>query len=70
MFAVAAPFFLVYFQDTQKWWALIPGGIMGFIGLSFLIAEGSLQYVVPVVLIAAGVWILVRQFSRREEDQG
>ncbi len=34
---------------------------MTVIGLSFLIAEAMAGYVIPVVLILAGIWILVRQ---------
>jgi hypothetical protein len=66
MFAIAIPFFVVYARDTTNWWALIPGGIMGVMGLAFLIAETAVEYVGPVVLILAGVWILVRQFVRRK----
>jgi len=66
MFAIAIPFFVVYVRNTKQWWALIPGGIMAVIGLSFLIAEAAVQYVAPVALVLVGVWILVRQFARRE----
>ncbi|MCP4418465.1 MAG: hypothetical protein GY805_17745 [Chloroflexi bacterium] len=61
MFAIAIPFFVVYGRNSQQWWALIPGGIMTVIGLSFLIAEAMAGYVVPAVLILAGIGILVRQ---------
>ena len=61
--AIAAPFFVVYIRNKENWWALIPGGIMAVIGLAFLMSEGFVQYVVPAVLITAGVWILVRQFT-------
>jgi hypothetical protein len=66
MFAIAIPFFAVYARNTKQWWALIPGGIMAVIGLSFLIAEAAAQYVGPAVLILVGAWVLVRQFMRRE----
>jgi hypothetical protein len=69
MFAIAIPFFVVYARDTKQWWALIPAGIMTVIGLSFLIAEAAIQYVVPAALVIIGVWILVRQFTRKEPDQ-
>ncbi len=66
LFAIAVPFFVVYVRNTQQWWALIPAGILAVIGLSFLIAEAAVQYVAPVALVLVGVWILVRQFTRKE----
>jgi len=66
MFAIAIPFFVVYVRNTKQWWALIPGGILAIIGLSFLIAEAAAQYIAPVALVIVGVWILVRQFTRKE----
>jgi hypothetical protein len=66
MFAIAIPFFWVYVRNPKQWWALIPGAVMAVIGLAFLIAESSVQYVAPVVLILVGVWILARQFPRRQ----
>ena len=66
MFAIAIPFLVVYARNPKQWWPLIPGGIMAVIGLSFLIAEAAVEYIVPVVLVLAGIWILVRQFIRRE----
>ena len=65
MFAIAIPFFVVYARNSKEWWPLIPGGIMALIGLSFLIAEAAVEYVLPAVLILAGAWILARQFARR-----
>jgi hypothetical protein len=66
MFAIAAPFLLVYVRDRSQWWALIPGGIMAIVGLSFLIAEGAVQYIGALALILIGVLILVRVFTRQE----
>ena len=60
------PFFVVYARDTSKWWALIPGGITAIVGASFLIAEAAAQYVGAFVLIVAGIWVLVRQLTRKE----
>ena len=69
LFAIAIPFFVVYARDPKQWWPLIPGGIMAVIGLIFLIAEAAVQYVAPAVLVLVGVWILVRQFTRREPTE-
>lgn len=67
LITISIPFFVVYARDAKNWWALIPGGITAVIGLSFLIAEATVQFVGPAVLIIAGIWVLVRQFTRRED---
>jgi hypothetical protein len=69
MFAIAIPFWVVYARDRKQWWALIPGGIMAVIGLSFLIAEAAARYIGPAVLLIAGAWILVRQFAGKESGE-
>jgi hypothetical protein len=68
MFAVALPFWVVYVRDREQWWALIPGGIMTVIGASLLLAEQLFRYLLPVAIIAAGLWILVRQFIGSPAD--
>ena len=70
LIAVSIPFFVAYARNTQQWWPLIPGGITAIVGVSFLIAEAAVQYVAPAVLIIAGIWVLVRQFTRKEKDNG
>jgi hypothetical protein len=35
LLAIAIPFFVIYARDRRRWWALIPGGILAAIGLSF-----------------------------------
>jgi len=65
MFVIAIPFFVVYIRNPQQWWPLIPGGILGAIGLSFLMVE-AFQYVFPAVVILVGLWILIRSFTRKE----
>lgn len=66
MFVIAIPFYVVYGLNPRQWWPLIPAAIMTVIGLSFLVAEAMVGYVVPIVLILAGLWILLRQFIHRE----
>ena len=66
MFAIAIPFFVVYIRNRDEWWPLIPGGIMGVIGLAFLLAEGAVAYIGPIALVAAGAWIILRQFRAKE----
>jgi hypothetical protein len=67
LFAVAIPFFVVFLRNTKNWWALIPGGILAIVGLGFLIAEASVEYIFAAVLIVAGILIVVRQFTKGEE---
>ena len=67
LIAVAIPFFVVFLRNTKNWWALIPGGILAIVGLSFLIAEASVEYIFAAVLIVAGILIVVRQFTKGEE---
>ncbi len=67
LFAVAIPFFVVFIRNSKNWWALIPGGILAIVGLSFLIAEASVEYIFAGVMIVAGILIVVRQFTKAEE---
>jgi hypothetical protein len=64
MFAIALPFYYVYFRNRANWWALIPAGIMTFIGLGIFMV--SVQYILPIALIGLGVAMLIRQFARKE----
>jgi hypothetical protein len=61
MFAIAAPFFFVYLRNREHWWALIPGSIMAFIGMMFALAGAA--YLIPALMIVAGIFLLVRQFA-------
>jgi hypothetical protein len=65
-FAIALPFLFVYVRNTKLWWALVPAGIMIFMGLAFLIAEGGAQIIAAAAMIIIGGWILVRGFLKRE----
>jgi tryptophan-rich sensory protein len=67
--AIGLTFLIVFLRDREHWWALIPGGIMTVVGLSFLIADSAVQYVAPIALIVMGVWVLVRQFTHKQEEQ-
>ena len=66
MFAVAIPFLVVFALNPKQWWPLIPGGIMAVIGLAFLVAEAAVEYLGPIALVVVGIWILARQFLRKE----
>lgn len=61
MFAIAIPFFVVYWRNRQQWWPLVSAGIMTLIGLASLIAEAAVLFVVPIALILIGGWLLIRQ---------
>jgi len=65
MFAIAIPFFVVYARDRKLWWALIPGGVLAVVGLSFLVAEAAFEYVGALVLILIGLGMLLRAFTRK-----
>lgn len=65
MFAIAVPFLVVYLRNRSNWWALIPSGIMGVIGLSFLLATPAARLLVPTILMVIGVWIIVRQLTKK-----
>ena len=67
MFAIALPFLVVFARNTKNWWALIPGGILAIIGLSFLIAEAAIEYIGAIALVAVGLWIVARQFVGGKE---
>jgi len=67
LFAIAIPFFVVYLRNNKNWWALIPAGILAVIAIGFLIAEAAVEYIFGAVLILAGVLIVFRQFTKKEE---
>ena len=67
MFAIAIPFFVVFLRDRKNWWGLIPAGILSIIGVGFLIAEASVEYIFAAGLIVAGILIVVRQFTKGDE---
>jgi hypothetical protein len=64
MFAVAIPFLFVYFRNPSEWWPLIPGGVMGLMGLGFLLSDRSTRLVAPILVILAGILIIARQLRR------
>ncbi|MFN2271832.1 MAG: hypothetical protein ACK2US_13400 [Anaerolineae bacterium] len=66
LLTIALPFFVVFARNPKHWWALIPGGILALIGLSFLLATAAVQVVGAAALIIAGVVILVLQLVRKK----
>jgi hypothetical protein len=64
MFSIAIPFLFVYLRNPSEWWPLIPGGVMGLIGMAFLLSEKSTRIIAPILVIAGGVFIILRQIFR------
>lgn len=64
MFAIALPFLFVYVTNREHWWALIPGGIMTIMGVAFFAFTDIAAFVVPTVLIAAGILVLYRSIKK------
>lgn len=65
-FAVAAPFLYVYLRNRKHWWALIPAGITGAVGVAFLVAGTA--YLIPALMIVAGIYLLVRYLGVRRSQ--
>ncbi len=64
LFAIALPFFAVYVTGPRnRWWALIPGGILASIGVGLFVS--SIALVLPVAFIIAGIVLLTRQARQR-----
>lgn len=42
MFAVALPFFYLYFRSARNWWAIIPAGVMTVLGVIVTVAIAGL----------------------------
>lgn len=42
LLAVALPFFLVYFQSAQRWWAILPAGVLTTLAVVAALAIGGL----------------------------
>jgi hypothetical protein len=80
LLAGAILFFMVYARDRARWWALIPGGILAVLGLSFatwlpwhsvrssLIAGGAAGHVVALALLVVGFSLLVRAIVGRDRS--
>ena len=69
-FAIALPFFVVFFRNPANWWALIPGGVLGVVGLSFLLVTPAVRFIVPVILVGIGAWLILRQLNPRGKNEG
>jgi hypothetical protein len=60
LLATAIPFFFVFVRNQENRWALIPGGITGVMGLSFLFGTDLGKYFIPAIMVLVGIWLLVR----------
>lgn len=73
MLVIGLPFIVAYFI-TRKWGLLIPGGILSVIGLAFLgasigLSEQVLTVIVPLALIAGGVYLLYSAWWGKYHEQ-
>ncbi|MBZ0286891.1 MAG: hypothetical protein K8I30_04705 [Anaerolineae bacterium] len=61
-----------YFGEKRAWWALVPGGILGLVGVLLVIGGDAMRwleaigYLWPLILVAIGVYIL---FGKRLRHQ-
>lgn len=67
MFANALPFLYIYLRDKKQWWALIPAGVVGSVGLILMLA-GAARYV-PVVMIVLGIYLIIRQSGKEDRPK-
>ena len=65
MLAIAAPFFIVYLRNRENWWALIPAGIMTAIAVGFLFSSSIGKFILPLLFVAIGIWIIGRSILRK-----
>ena len=66
MFSIAIPFVVVFLINRSQRWALIPAGILSFLGFGFFIGTDLGRYVIPAVLVVAGAWLLYTSFIKKE----
>jgi len=69
MFAIAFPFFVVYFKNSKNWWSLIPGGILAVIGISFVLASPAFKFLFPFLMVAVGIIIIFWNLNNRRENE-
>lgn len=69
LFAITLAFLYVYLRNRRNWWALIPAGILGAVGLGLLIAGGAGQFILAFVLVAIGAWVLARGLRGRGQPE-
>lgn len=65
--------FTAVFTDETHWWALIPGAIIGFVGLAvatqglLLDILGTVGKYWPLVLIVLGIYVIVKGIRQPDE---
>lgn len=51
MWAIALPFFYVFFRNREYWWALIPAFVMAGMGFVVLLSAGSAEEIIGTIVL-------------------
>ncbi len=60
LFGIALVFLAIFNVDRRHWWALIPAGVLAIVGIGVGPLGATIWMLWPVVLIAFGVFLIVR----------